>query len=221
MGQHFPEEMHFTIRNLPTGRISAKPLFGLLEGFSMDLLFASKDTAFHVADEAMLEKYATFVASTVAEMCIELISTYATNLHDYARLRNEVLQAGRTMGVALQYVNIARDIRVDARMGRVYLPTTWLVEQGLKPKDILDDPDRPEVEWLRLRLLDRAFGHYQSARSHIDLLPYTFRGPVRVMIESYMEIGRTLQRQQYQVRDGKATVGRLRRLWVAWKALIV
>jgi hypothetical protein len=30
-----------------------------------------------------------------------------------------------------------------------------------------------------------------------------------------------LQRQQYQVRDGKATVGRLRRLWVAWKALIV
>ena len=124
------------------------------------------------------------------------------------------------MGRALQLVNIARDIGVDARdLGRVYIPTTWLKKAGLTPEDVCADPDRPEMGALRQRLLDLAFEFYGAARPAIEMLPPTARAPMRVAVESYMEIGRTLRRPGYRVKAGRATVPVWRRLYVAWMAL--
>ena len=123
------------------------------------------------------------------------------------------------MGIALQLVNIARDIKVDASIGRVYIPLTWLEEASSSPSDILRDPDRPEAMILRHRLLDLAMKHYSEARPMIEALPKESRGPMRVAVESYMEIGRVLKEGEYHIKAGRATVPILRRLRVAWKAL--
>ncbi|XMA14817.1 hypothetical protein WAI453_007608 [Rhynchosporium graminicola] len=123
------------------------------------------------------------------------------------------------MGVALQYINIARDIATDAAIGRVYLPTSWLKSQGLIPQNILENPDRSGIEKLRGTLLDKAFGVYREANSAISQLPVDARAPMRVAVESYMEIGRVLTEKGHKVKEGKATVPKIRRLKVAWKAL--
>ena len=123
------------------------------------------------------------------------------------------------MGIALQYVNIARDIATDAALGRVYLPSSWLKENGLTPKDILEKPEGSVVDKLRARLLDEAFTIYRGAQSAMAQLPVDARAPMRVAVESYMEIGRVLMKEGYEVKEGKATVPKLRRLRVAWRAL--
>jgi 15-cis-phytoene synthase/lycopene beta-cyclase len=123
------------------------------------------------------------------------------------------------MGIALQYVNIARDIATDAAIDRVYLPTSWLKEEGITPQDVLENPDSAAVERLRDKLLDKAFGVYKEARVAMAQLPNEARAPMRVAVESYMEIGRVLKEKVYKVKKGRATVPKLRRLRVAWAAL--
>ncbi len=123
------------------------------------------------------------------------------------------------MGIALQYVNIARDIATDAAIGRVYIPKSWLEEEGLTPTDILEKPKGEKIERLRTILLGKAFVIYEEAKGAMAHLPPEARAPMRVAVESYMEIGRVLSEKGYVTKAGKATVPKMRRIKVAWKAL--
>ena len=211
-----PRSSRSALQALPTHYLSSEPLYDLLKGFEMDLTFSP--TSFPIRDQDTLTKYGERVAGTVAELIIELAYHHSDGSVSDA-IRYEVLKAGRTMGIALQIVNIARDIAVDAAIGRVYIPTTWLQEAGLSPQDIIQAPGLPEVTGLRERLLDLAMSLYQTAMPKIELLPPEARSPMRVAVESYIEIGRVLREPGYRVKAGRATVPKLRRIRVAWKAL--
>lgn len=211
------------MRLLPTHLLPFGPLYDLLEGFKTDLEFNNSKSSeklrkFPIAHEHDLETYSARVAGTVAELCLELVffHTYSTTT---TAQREHLVRSGGRMGIALQYVNISRDIATDAAIGRVYLPTSWLKEFGLSPKDVLENPSSNAVEKLRSRLLKKAFGVYEEARGALSELPPDSRAPMKVAVESYMEIGRVLQEKRYKVKAGKATVPKLRRLKVAWKAL--
>ena len=213
----FPPSTQAALRLLPTCYLSPTPLYDLLRGFGTDLHFSSSNP-FPIRDEATLQVYGAQVAGTVAELCLELVFHHTTTFTPESQ-RARIVQAGGRMGIALQYVNIARDILVDASNDRVYLPTTWLKEEGLTPEDILRDPTSAKLETLRQRLLNSAFEIYDEARKAIELLPAEARGPMRVAVESYVEIGRVLRQPGYKVKAGRATVPKLRRLTVAWNAL--
>lgn len=212
----FPSHCRSALRLLPTRYLSPQPLYDLLKGFEMDLDFSTKE--FPIKDQNALQKYGARVAGTVAELIIELVY-YHSKEKVADDLKRQILDAGNTMGIALQIVNIARDIEVDAAIGRVYIPTTWLKECGLAAQDVIHDPGRSEVLNLRLRLLDYAMQLYAAAKPKIEMLPPEARRPMRVAVESYMEIGRVLQQPKYQVKAGRATVPKLRRIRVAWQAL--
>lgn len=215
--QNFPIGTQSALLQLPTSKISRKPLEELLHGFEMDLFF-SQPGSLPIREESDLELYAHRVAGTVAQMCIELIfDTYgnSTNMSD----KDRIVTAGDQAGIALQYVNIARDIGVDAKMARVYIPSVWLDSSGLSYDSVLENPQGAQIEKLRTRLLNKAFTLYEDARNAIEELPVEARGPIRVAVESYMEIGRVLRGEGYVVKAGRATVPKLRRLRVAWKAL--
>ncbi len=219
----FPPPTQSALLLLPTPSISSKPLYDLLSGFRTDLEFpgsARPVESFPIKDEPDLELYASRVAGTVAELCLELVfhhspSSDRISLND----RQAMISAGGRMGIALQYVNIARDVATDAAIGRVYLPTAWLEEEGLSPQDVIEKPTGPGIERLRTRLLGKAFILYEEARGAMTHLPPEARAPMRVAVESYMEIGRVLSEKGYKTKAGKATVPKLRRIRVAWKAL--
>jgi 15-cis-phytoene synthase/lycopene beta-cyclase len=211
----FPRDTQSALLQLPYPKLSQEPLQDLLRGFEMDLAFNTEPP---IKDDADLETYAQRVAGTVAQMCNELIFHiyHSSNSADEKR---RIILAGNRMGIALQYVNIARDVAVDAKLGRVYLPLTWLREAQLTYEDVLKDPQGPRIEALRTKLLDKAFALYEEARGAIEELPVEARGPLRVAVESYMEIGRVLRQKGYVVKAGRATVPTSRRLRVAWRAL--
>ncbi|KAI2617074.1 hypothetical protein GGR54DRAFT_210755 [Hypoxylon sp. NC1633] len=224
---NFPRATRSALKLLPVKLLPRGPLYELLEGFKMDLSFSQnaltqQDVRFPIKDEADLELYAHRVASTVGELCLWLVFHYSqTELPEYQRAL--LVRASQTMGHALQYVNIARDILVDANLGRVYLPTNWLKQEGLTPQDIIKDPTQTKVEKLRQKLLDRAFNEYERSRATMNILPRDIRGPMIVAVESYMEIGRVLRAKtsvSSKSQQARATVALTRRLWVAWKTLL-
>ena len=210
-----PRSSQLVLQFLPT-YLSPEPFYDLLRGFEMDLDF--NPTTFPIKDKHALATYGERVAGTVAELIIQsAFHHYDTSGTEIDR--QEVFQAGRLMGVALQIVNIARDIAVDAAIGRVYIPTAWLNEAGLEPQDVIKDPQRAEVKALREGLLAYSMEIYQLAMPKIEMLPAEARRPMRVAVESYMEIGRVLLEPHYTVKAGRATVPKARRIRVAWRAL--
>lgn len=214
----FPAAARKALLLLPTSCLSSAPLYDLIKGFEMDLEFSSLHNPFPIEDETILEIYGARVAGTVAELCLELVYHHTKTLILKPQ-RQVIVHAGGRMGIALQYVNISRDIAVDASNGRVYLPSSWLKEVELKPEDIISKPGSSQAECLRQRLLDSAMKIYSEAKSAIELLPIEARAPMRVAVESYVEIGRVLRTPGYRIKAGRATVPKLRRLKVAWKAL--
>ncbi|KAF2146305.1 uncharacterized protein K452DRAFT_243028 [Aplosporella prunicola CBS 121167] len=216
--EEFPASAKSTLEYLPTAYLSSKPLRDMLDGFEMDLAFSDPGSESPIKDVEALDLYGARVAGTVAESILEMVFHHH---HDAAtsESKTRLIKAGGRMGVALQYVNISRDIRVDADIKRVYIPLTWLKEEGLTARDVIKQPQGAKVEALRSRLLDRAFSMYSEARGAIEELPAEARGPMMVAVESYMEIGRVLREKGCAPREGRATVPKMRRVWVAWQAL--
>ncbi|KAL9130035.1 MAG: hypothetical protein Q9217_001680 [Psora testacea] len=214
----FPVSSQAALLMLPTTNLSPTPLYDLVKGFETDLHFSSRNSTFPITDEATLSTYGAQVAGTVAESCLELVYHHSTAINPEAQ-RRRIVNAGGRMGIALQYVNIARDVAVDAANGRVYIPATWLEQEGLSPENVIEDATSLQVEKLRQRLLDRAMKIYDETKEAIEKLPIEARAPMRVAVESYVEIGRVLRTPGYKVKASRATVPKLRRLYVAWKAL--
>ncbi|KXJ94155.1 Phytoene synthase [Microdochium bolleyi] len=222
----FPPAARSALQLLPTHLLPSGPLYELLEGFKMDLCFTNQDGAgksseFPIDNEKLLELYAHRVASTVGELCLWLVFHHSDRVVP-DETKTTLVQAAQTMGHALQYVNIARDIKVDAQIGRVYIPNNWLKENNVVPTDIVKNPDQPLAEQLRQRLLNLAFEEYANSRTDMNMLPDDVRGPLIVAVESYMEIGRVLREKtgvMSKTKPGRATVPRSRRIWVAWKGL--
>ncbi|KAL6713461.1 hypothetical protein ACLMJK_008926 [Lecanora helva] len=214
----FPPSAQATLEMLPTTYLSPEPLYDLLKGFETDLHFSSVENPFPMKDEETLQIYGARVAGTVAEACLELVFHHTRNVVPETQ-KKRIVHSGGRMGIALQYINIARDVSVDASNRRVYFPTTWLKENNLEPESIIQDPASKKAEDLRQRLLDSAFAIYEEAKGAIEELPLEARGPMRVAVESYVEIGRVLREPGYRVKAGRATVPKLRRLRVAYHAL--
>ncbi|KAA8644423.1 terpene cyclase [Aspergillus tanneri] len=212
-----PPTLFLPICLLPASRLSSQPLYNLLKGFEMDLEFDSKAGTFPIATENDLELYAFRVASTVAASVLNLIFYHHQEdikNDDYVRL----IAAAERMGQALQYVNIARDIVQDAQYQRVYFPTSWLNEEGLTPSMVVENPTHPRLAVLRDRLLDKAETCAKDSQEAIDELPSKIRGPLRVTILSYMEIGKALRELQVSACDSKLKLPWWRLFKVAWAA---
>ena len=78
------------------------------------------------ASFADLEPYCQRVASSVGMICAAIFGDRQPGITDYAR----------HLGVALQLTNILRDVAVDYRRGRCYLPTEDLERYGCSESDI-------------------------------------------------------------------------------------
>jgi 15-cis-phytoene synthase len=118
-----------------------RPLHDLVDG-------GLQDTAkSRYADFTELHDYCRHVAGAVGVACI---SVYGSD--DVA--------SAETLGVALQLINIVRDVREDWRLGRVYLPQDELAAYGAAEEDIARG--RVTAEW-------RALMAFQASRARVYL----------------------------------------------------
>lgn len=229
--RNFPPETVLALLFLPTQRLSKEPLYGLLRGLEMDLDFSRSSLNGPIKSESDLDLYGSRVAGTVGQLCIQLVLFHYQGVSEPKAKR--LMTAGHDMGIALQYINIARDLSIDAENGRVYVPSGWLKKEKLAPEsfitclrkmdDASDESDGffvKKVENIRSRLLDRAFSFYEESVGAINDLPRPALAPMRVAVESYVQMGRELRKPGFKIKEGRATVPKLTRLWIGWRALL-
>ncbi len=151
----------------------------LLEGLAWDAAGRQYE------DMAALEAYATRVASAVGAMMTLLMGVREP----------DAIARACDLGLGMQLTNIARDIGEDAREGRLFLPLSWLREEGIAPADFLAAPRfTPAIGRLTARLLAAADHHYARAESGIRLLPRDCRAGIGAARVIYAEIGREVER---------------------------
>lgn len=84
-------------------------------------------------------------------------------------------QLGVRFGKGLQLVNILRDLPVDLRKGRCYLPEDKLRAAGLAPSDLLKPENEPRLRPLYNPYLDAAHAHLEAGWKYTNLVPRNSR----------------------------------------------
>ena len=181
-----------------------KALFeALLDGFAWDLEGRRYDTL-----EA-LQDYAARVAGSVGAIMTLLMG----------RREPDTVARACDLGIAMQLTNIARDVGEDARAGRVYLPITWLREEGIDPEAFLAEPGHsPAMGRLIARLLKAADMLYARSETGLAELPLGCRPAINAARRLYAEIGREVERQGHDGISHRAVVAPGRKIAVAMRA---
>ena len=106
-----------------------------------------------------LRQYCYQVASAVGLICIHIFGFSAPRAKDHAV----------DLGLAMQLTNIARDVKEDLEIDRVYLPQDELARFGYSEAELLAGVvNEPFIELMRFQA-QRARGYFDSG---FQLLPY-------------------------------------------------
>jgi farnesyl-diphosphate farnesyltransferase len=134
---------------------------------------ANRIIALRTATE--LDDYTYRVAGCVGEfwtkMCLEHLFPYLEESY--------LLAKGVCFGQGLQLVNVLRDLPVDLRNGRCYLPADQLAARGLAPQDLLKPENEGRVRPVYDGWLDRAEANLLAGWDYTNALP---RGSMRVRL---------------------------------------
>jgi len=175
-------------------------LHALVDGGLQDL----EQTGYATFDE--LHGYCRKVAGAVGLACVAVYGS-------------EDAQCAETLGVALQLINIMRDVREDWELGRVYLPQDELASFGVSEDEIaaghLTDRWRAlmtfQAERARAYLQD-GLGLLHSLDSRSALCVSTFAGLYRAILERIEASG-------FDVFDGPPHLSALTKLRIVGEGL--
>ena len=143
-----------------------------------------------IEDEEQLIQYAYKVAGTVGLLMCGVLNT------DEHRAKAHAVD----LGIGMQLTNIARDVVVDAKMGRRYLPGEWV--NNMSPEEILVAAENPTsdnglvITAAVKRLLALAEEYYASGRVGLSYLPARAHFSIGVAAKVYRQIGIQLLRSK-------------------------
>jgi phytoene synthase len=170
------------MHDLKEGGMRANVLEGLLDGVASDIEFSGIRTHDDLVD------YSYGVASTVGIMMCHL----------FGETDPWKLERAASLGLAMQLTNIQRDIGEDLRMGRVYIPTTWLARYDISVDDLRAmQAGRPLSESYRQMMMDLdgyAQLAYKKAWEAIPALGWRFGPSVAVAADVYQGIHAAIAR---------------------------
>jgi phytoene synthase len=178
-------------------------LEALLEGLEWDTARRDYETLEEVY------AYAARVAGSVGAMMAALMGARSAAL----------IARACDLGVAMQLTNIARDVGEDARMGRLYLPRSWMREAGVDPDAFLANPVfSPALAGVVARLLGHAETLYRRSEPGIAGLAPPFQPAIFAARHLYAEIGALVARRGFDSIRRRASVSVARKLWLLCRA---
>lgn len=185
-------------------QIPPQHLFELMDGCAMDL------SPRRYADWPELREYCLRVASSVGLACLCIWNCP----NPAAR------QPAIDCGLALQLTNILRDLRVDAALGRVYLPQDDLARFGVTESELLaGKPTAAACELIRFEAA-RARELYQSANRAMPLIPQPARRLYWLMIETYSRLLQKIEHEPKLVFTERVRLSWATKLWLATRATL-
>ncbi|CAM3879929.1 All-trans-phytoene synthase/15-cis-phytoene synthase [Pseudomonas reidholzensis] len=187
--------------------IPRQEAFDLLEGFAQDV----SGQRYHTLEDTL--GYCYPVAGVVGLMMARIMG-----VRDAA-----VLDRACDLGLAMQLTNIARDIVDDAKVGRCYLPETWLAELHIPGDALTAAEHRPALAHLARRLVEHAEPYYASAQAGLGALPWRSAWAVATAGLVYRQIGLKVRKAGGQAWDGRLSTSKAEKLVALagglWRAL--
>ncbi len=182
-------------------RIEARYFRELLDGAEMD----QTKTRYETFEE--LYRYCYHVASVVGLIVLPIFG-----YRDKA-----ALAPAEACGIAFQLTNILRDVKEDARLGRIYLPREDLKRFGVEEADIMNSHATPEFLALMKFEAERARQYYERARPLLELIEPDSRGTLAVMMAIYGGILDKIEAKHYAVFDERVRLSTAEKLWIVLK----
>ena len=176
-------------------------LEAIIDGVEMDVEGATFETA-----EA-LAPYCYRVASAVGLCCIEIFGYTDPRARQYAI----------HLGQALQLTNILRDVGVDVRQGRVYLPREDLRAFGVTVDDLRAGRYDEGFVALMAHGAARARECYRRAEAHYPHVDARSLVPARIMGAIYAALLDEIEARRFRVFGERITVPTRRKITIALK----
>lgn len=195
--------------------------YEVLDGMQMDL-----ERQFY-RTPAELECYCYHVASAVGLICLHLWGVTPQEIKPCGD--SSVFRAAVACGKALQWTNILRDVREDARIGRIYLPLNdWcsslrlelpeseeLCKSAFKQiQNTILNGDFTQFSPVIAQNLERARQFYSEAAGLANSIPMKNRRIFRLIVGVYREIFRKIERNPLQIFQQKIRLNKIEKLKV-------
>jgi phytoene synthase len=192
------ERLQVAVRRFPIPRAALEEI---IAGVEMDMDHPTYETF------DALYPYCYRVASAVGLCCIEIFGYADPRSREYAI----------NLGVALQLTNILRDVQVDARIGRVYLPQADLRRFGVTADDLAQGRYTPGYVELMAFEAARAHEYYRRAWAALPAADARRLFAAEIMGRTYFALLRAIEARRFDVFTSRVTVPARRRLAVAFR----
>lgn len=134
---------------------------------------AENETIAALKDVEDWNRYCYYVAGTVGYMLTELFIQHYNLDGD---LSSELLSLGNSFGLALQKVNVIKDVPADRERGVCYLPLDMMEKHGLTPSAPGNPENAQAVTNFVKELSDLTAVHLDDAIRYTVLIPRRYRG---------------------------------------------
>ncbi len=182
--------------------LQREDFLAVIEGMEMDAR-----SKLRIKDQAELDLYCDRVACAVGRLSNRIFGIDP-------KIGDRVASA---LGKALQLTNILRDLAEDAKLNRLYLPQSMLLENGItddEPEEILRHPALPQVCALITIVARRRFQETAELLALCD--PKKMR-PAVMMMETYRLIYSKLQERGWDKIDEPVKLSLFEKLWVLFR----
>jgi len=159
------------------------------------------------ADFAELDGYCRRVAGAVGVACVAVYGS------------EDVERAG-TLGVALQLINIMRDVREDWELGRVYLPQDELTAYGVTEDEIAAGRTGPEWRALMTFQASRARAHLEEGLGLLETLDSRSAACVSTFAGLYRATLDRIESRGFDVFEGSVRLSSLTKLRIMGAGLL-
>lgn len=170
--------------------IPREPMDALVDGVAMDLDTRRYD------DWPALKTYCDRVAGAVGVL----------SLHVFGFRNPAAVGHAEDLGVAMQVVNIMRDVAEDADRDRIYLPADEMAAHGVSDDDILAGRMSPAMHDLMAGQARRAQHYFASGHELMPLLDLRARMCVQMLAALYEDILARLRERGFDYTQGRVSL---------------
>lgn len=185
-------------------RIPSDYFLDVLAGVELDL----RKRRYRTFEE--LKEYCYDVASAVGLISLEIFGYRGPVAREYAI----------ALGIAMQLVNILRDIKEDLERDRIYLPLEELERFGYSEEELQQGIINEQFRELMRFQVDRAREYFARGHRLLGYLPLRSRPCPAVLAGLYRHILKRIETRGYDVFNGKITLTPREKLAILLSALL-